>query len=93
MRIPPWYDDAGCRGMDRELFFPPGRDIITPEAEAACKACRVRRTCLNWSIETGQYGTWGGLSEKGRSDERRRRQRRAAAARAREDAEAVEDVA
>lgn len=87
MRIPSWYDDAGCRGMDRELFFPLGASIITPEAQEACDACPVRGTCLEWALETGEvYGTWGGLSEKGRSDERRRRVRRASAARAREEA-------
>lgn len=66
-----WLEDAGCRGLDTELFFPagprgPGRRQAD-EAKAVCRACPVRRQCGSWALATAQeYGIWGGMDEEER---------------------------
>ncbi|MFE7169831.1 WhiB family transcriptional regulator [Streptomyces sp. NPDC057616] len=73
-----WLDNAGCRGLDTELFFPagpkgPGRREAD-EAKAVCKTCPVRRQCASWALATAQeYGIWGGMDEEERVRARRRR--------------------
>jgi WhiB family redox-sensing transcriptional regulator len=73
-----WLDNAGCRGLDTELFFPagpkgPGRRQAD-EAKAVCKTCPVRRQCGSWALATAQeYGIWGGMDEEERVRARRRR--------------------
>lgn len=76
-----WIEQAHCRGVDPELFFPvtskgPGRHQIE-RAHAVCAHCPVRRECLEWSVNNAVlHGVWGGLSE----DERRPLVRRRALA-------------
>ncbi|MFF0305583.1 WhiB family transcriptional regulator [Streptomyces sp. NPDC004562] len=66
-----WLEDAGCRGLDTELFFPagpkgPGRRQAD-EAKAVCRMCPVRRQCASWALATAQqYGIWGGMDEEER---------------------------
>jgi len=66
-----WLEDAGCRGLDTELFFPagpkgPGRRQAD-EAKAVCGTCPVRRQCGSWALDTAQaYGIWGGMDEEER---------------------------
>lgn len=67
-----WRDDASCREVDPELFFPTGTTLAaiiqTDQAKAVCAGCPSRQKCLEWALETGQEtGVWGGLGE----DERR----------------------
>ena len=77
-----WRDDAACRTVDPELFFPvgntgPALDQIE-RAKAVCGRCPVTEQCLQYALETNQdSGVLGGLSE----DERRALKRRAARAR------------
>jgi WhiB family redox-sensing transcriptional regulator len=67
-----WLDDAACRGMDAELFFP-GRGEPSAAAKAVCRPCPVRFDCLSYALNNGEkHGIWGGLSER----ERRRLRRR-----------------
>ncbi|HEX6522969.1 MAG TPA: WhiB family transcriptional regulator [Streptosporangiaceae bacterium] len=71
-----WRDDAACRNLDPDLFFPIStRGAALPQIQAAtrvCRRCPVRLACLRWALETGQdAGIWGGLTE-----EERRRLRR-----------------
>lgn len=75
-----WRQDAECRDLDPNLFFPIGVTGAAVEQIAAakdiCSACPVRAECLEFAITTNQeFGVWGGTSE----DERRvlRRQWRA----------------
>lgn len=75
-----WRQDAACRDIDPNLFFPIGvtGDAIEQIATAKeiCSACPVRLECLDFAITSNQeFGVWGGTSE----DERRmlRRQWRA----------------
>lgn len=71
----PWqrpdrYDQAACRGMDPDLFFPARGDTqAVNEAKATCAGCDVRALCA----EAGHgehFGIWGGLSERQRRRKR-----------------------
>ena len=71
-----WRDQAACRVMPPELFFPSGVTGIAVEhidaAKAVCHACPVRDACLRFAFETKQeHGIWGGTTE----NERRRLRR------------------
>lgn len=75
-----WRDDATCRDLDPDLFFPVGvTGMAVEQIEAAksfCRNCASLEACLEFAITTNQeYGVWGGTTE----DERRvlRRQWRA----------------
>jgi WhiB family redox-sensing transcriptional regulator len=77
---PAWRCSARCRGDDAVHFFAPNHFERKPEkdaregaARALCRACPVRRDCLEHSLATGErHGIWGGLNEL----ERRRLLRR-----------------
>ena len=80
-----WRDDAACRAIDTNLFFPIGLNPSaigqTNVAKAVCDSCAVQNCCLEFALRTNQdHGVWGGHTE----EERRilRRARRAAARRA-----------
>ena len=67
-----WRDEAACRDLDANLFFPAGETgpaaIQIEQAKAICRGCPVQRQCLDFALATHQdYGIWGGLTE----DERR----------------------
>ncbi len=67
-----WRDDAACRGLDPDLFFPVGTAgpalVQIGRAKQVCAGCPVRARCLDWALVTSQdAGVWGGTSE----DERR----------------------
>jgi WhiB family redox-sensing transcriptional regulator len=74
---PDWQNEAACRDVDPELFFPEG-DIRSARAQVKpakliCRGCPVSAACLNWALDSGQQaGIWGGLTE----DERNRLHRR-----------------
>lgn len=61
-----WRDDALCREVDPELFFPEqGRP--TREAKLICMRCGVRTECLEDALRRREkYGVWGGVSERDR---------------------------
>ncbi|HVL28940.1 MAG TPA: WhiB family transcriptional regulator [Acidimicrobiales bacterium] len=74
-----WRDQAACRGLDTDVFFPL-TDEEAGEAKAVCATCPVRELCLEYALVTRQDdGVWGGLTETERR--RLRRRRREAAAR------------
>jgi WhiB family redox-sensing transcriptional regulator len=70
-----WRDDAACRDIDPELFFPLGTSgaclIQIEAAKQICRTCPVREPCLRWAVDSGDAGVWGGTTE----DERRQRRR------------------
>lgn len=78
-----WRKQAACRGLDTDIFFPPGEADAGP-AKAVCAQCPVRDACLEWALVTRQEeGIWGGMTDSERRRLRRRRRdaaRRAAAA-------------
>lgn len=66
-----WRDDAACRHLDPELFFPISTmGAALPQIQAAtriCRRCPVRLDCLRWALESGQdAGIWGGLTAEER---------------------------
>lgn len=72
-----WREDAICREVDTDLFFPVGsspRSIETAElAKAICATCPVQVQCLKFAVATNQhYGIWGGCDEEERRVIRRR---------------------
>ncbi len=76
-----WREDAVCRDLNPELFFPigvTGQAVDQIEiAKSHCASCPAKDLCLEFAVTTNQeYGVWGGTTE----DERRvlRRQWRAA---------------
>ena len=75
-----WRDQAACRRLDPELFFPVSNlGAALTDIEAAkrvCQRCPVAAPCLRWALDLGQVsGIWGGTTE-----EERRALRRAGAA-------------
>lgn len=70
---PGWQDQAECRGVDPDLFFPE-RGASTRESKQICQDCPVRVECLAYAIDNAEkFGIWGGRSER-----ERRRMRRTA---------------
>ena len=82
-----WRQEASCRNVDPDLFFPVGTTGMAIEqiesAKAVCDECPVSGPCLEFALSTNQdSGVWGGTSEEERRSLRRQwlRQRRAAIA-------------
>lgn len=62
-----WRDQAACRGMDTNLFFPERGHNATDEVKAACASCPVAQQCLDYAMALGdRFGIWGGTSDKQR---------------------------
>ncbi|MFJ6889587.1 WhiB family transcriptional regulator [Streptomyces californicus] len=85
-----WRVDAACRDEDPDLFFPTGTTgpaiVQVEEAKAVCRRrCPVMETCLDWALDNGVQGVWGGTDE----DDRRRIHRRAARRRLKQQAVAA----
>ena len=69
-----WMDDAICKGMGCEYFFPIETKGDTAKlnnaiVKAICEQCIVRHECLDYALDTNQkFGIWGGLTESERSN-------------------------
>lgn len=73
----PWRDQAACRGLEPEIFYPLD-EVEEANAKAVCGLCHVREACLEYALSFREKeGVWGGHTER----ERRRivRQRRRSA--------------
>jgi hypothetical protein len=78
-----WRDQAACRTIDPELFYPtaqsgPEHQAQVAKAKAVCARCPVWEQCRTWAIEDLPHGIAGGLTETERSylrgtDQRTRR--------------------
>ena len=70
-----WRHRAACRDLDPELFFPLGTsDASLLQIDAAkriCRTCPVREPCMQWALNTGDAGVWGGTTEAERRKHRR----------------------
>lgn len=71
-----WLDDAACRGMDTEVFFPqvgnnfnsPAMNQLVDNAKQICAGCPVREPCVEYALNNREpYGIFGGMT----TDERR----------------------
>ena len=66
-----WSLYASCDTADPDLFFP-GPRADTSYARSVCRACPVRRQCLDYALESKQkFGIWGGMTEAQRRRIRR----------------------
>lgn len=69
LKVNAWMDDAACADKDPELFFPPrgkhGNGLA--EAKAICRACLVKKDCLDYAMRHHEYhGIWGGKTSRER---------------------------
>ena len=62
-----WWDDAACRDVDTEAFFPvkddDERSYVKRAALSVCDRCPVREPCLTKALRDGAYGIWGGTTQ------------------------------
>jgi len=76
-----WRNEASCKDVDPDIFFPIGTTGIAieqvDEARRICASCLVREPCLEFALASNQdAGVWGGLTEDERRTLKRARQRR-----------------
>ena len=56
---PEWQQQASCRGMNPNEFFPTKRGQIMPASmKAMCAACPARIECLTYAIEINDRDGW-----------------------------------
>ena len=61
-----WMNDAVCRQVDYELFFPEGGGSSVV-ARKVCNNCEVKTECLSYALEfPAMIGIWGGTTAKQR---------------------------
>jgi len=74
-----WRQQARCRGVDPEVFYPVSEDDEdAAEAKSICALCPVREACLEFALTTREKnGVWGGLTERERRRVLRRRRKTA----------------
>lgn len=64
-----WRDEASCRDVDPEVFFPvaqEGSEAFARQvavAVAVCVGCPVREACAAEAVRVDAVGVWGGLTE------------------------------
>ena len=73
-----WREQAACRHVDADLFFPAGTSgsalEVLEAAQAVCRSCPVQVPCLHFALETAQEsGVWGGVDEQERRQMRKLR--------------------
>jgi WhiB family transcriptional regulator, redox-sensing transcriptional regulator len=61
-----WTEDAECRFVNAEVFFPPPENhLLVKAAKKVCRHCPVRRQCLDEALSvapTADHGIWGGTT-------------------------------
>lgn len=72
----PYFDGSQlCAQVDSEAWFSDQSDRAHLIAKRICGDCHFRLPCLEFALESKQYGIWGGLNEDERQTIRRRRAR------------------
>lgn len=66
-----WREEAACKDLDPELFFPSTGAGEVAElvalAKSVCANCTVRDECLRFAVRSKQeFGIWGGMTEEER---------------------------
>jgi WhiB family redox-sensing transcriptional regulator len=56
-----WQDEASCRGVDTNLFFPENADV-DDQVLALCENCPVKDECRDYGVVYEEWGIWGGLT-------------------------------
>lgn len=72
-----WREQAACRTVDPDLFFPIGTTgaalVQIDAAKRVCEACPSKAACLEFALATNQEaGVWGATSEEERRGLRKR---------------------
>jgi WhiB family transcriptional regulator, redox-sensing transcriptional regulator len=67
---PAWMSDAACREHS-DVRFVLDRGESAEPARAVCAGCLVRTECLGYAMEHGEYGIWGGTTDRERDRARR----------------------
>jgi WhiB family redox-sensing transcriptional regulator len=72
-----WMDYSACKGKT-QLMFPKEHKDITyiARARAICKACPVKKQCLEYALEfppADMHGVWAGLTSRQLAAEQRKR--------------------
>lgn len=68
-----WQDDAACRDVGGDAWFPEQR-VTAPMAKAICEGCPVRNECLEDALARhDQHGIWGGYTVEERWEIQRQR--------------------
>lgn len=63
---PSWHDQAACRGVDTEQFFPDVGDVPAT-ARLVCGRCPVAAECLSYALsDPALSGVWAGTSARQR---------------------------
>lgn len=68
-----WMDDALCREVGPEVFFP-DPEMQSRAALEICRRCDVEIECLDYALRIGPVsGIWGGTTETERRRMKRKR--------------------
>jgi WhiB family redox-sensing transcriptional regulator len=68
-----WQEQANCRGMNPEVFFPVKGHNVTYDARLICEPCEVKAECLELGFRE-TIGIWGGTTVRDRRRLRKQRQ-------------------
>lgn len=81
---PDWREQAACRGLDTEFFYPEGRGRqLTIAREAAKQFCREQCPVIDQCREAARgekHGVWGATDEPDRGYDTRGNRSKAVAA-------------
>jgi WhiB family redox-sensing transcriptional regulator len=58
-----WQQDAKCKGIPTEEFYPGRGQVISWKLRDCCSACPVKEACLDHALNHEMYGFWGGTTE------------------------------
>lgn len=58
-----WQDLALCNGWDHNQFFDDyeSSETVARSVDDACLSCPVMKQCLQYAVEHGETGCWGGV--------------------------------
>lgn len=71
-----WMKNALCPNYDPDLWHPPyDAPSSTAYPKSICRRCPVMGECLDWALNHGENGVWGGTSEADRRALKRRKSR------------------
>ena len=64
-----------CETVDPEVFFPVGNSgpalAQADQAKTFCRRCPITQECLQWALDMGEVGVWGGTDDEERRALRR----------------------
>lgn len=60
-----WMRKRACNGVNPHMFF---SELVSEQrkAQKLCTTCLVQAECLQYALEHGEKGVWGGTTERER---------------------------